>query len=198
MIAVARPWQEPDRPDAGAGDRGPGAGRGLGRSAVGSEDAREGTVRASLRPVGPPERALQLPLIPEDDLPAGATGPDRPPELTHYRDEGCRFWHACLSCPFPRCLYEEPRGPARALNAYRDGEVRRMFAAGRSATEIAEHFGLTRRSVYRILGPVGRGAGRGEQGAGCRDNGPRSRSHVPGREQVRHPAPRTPLPAACD
>jgi hypothetical protein len=145
--------------------------------------------------VGKPERALQLPLIPEDEIPAGAGGPDRPPELTHYRDEGCRFWHACLSCPFPRCLQEEPGGPARALNAYRDGEIRRMFTAGCSAVEIAEHFGIARRSVYRILGPVGRRDRDGGQWAvGNRDHQPKRRSHIPRREQPSLPTAHCPLP----
>jgi hypothetical protein len=193
MIAVARSWREPDHLDAAVGSRQSAVGRGFGRSAVRNKDAREGKGRASLRPVGPSERALQLPLISEDELPAGATGPDRPPELTHYRDEGCRFWHACLSCPFPRCLYEEPRGPARALNAYRDGEVRRMFAAGRSAIEIAEHFGLARRSVYRIVGPGARRGSR-QSAVGSREYQPQRRAHMPRREQSRLPTADCRLP----
>jgi hypothetical protein len=182
MIAVARSWQEPERLEAGAGSRAPGTGRGFGRPVVRNTGAAEGEGRAALRAVAAPERALQLPLIPEDEIPARATGPDRPPELTHYRDEGCRFWHACLSCPFPRCLYEEPGGAARALNAYRDGEIRRMFAAGRPAVEIAEEFGLTRGSVYGFVGPgARRGRGNGQAATGNRERSGRSRSHVPRR-----------------
>ena len=75
---------------------------------------------------------------------------DRVPD-DDYRDEGCRYWRTCLSCPFPRCVFEEPGGPARALRAGRDREIRRRFARGETAPAIAVRFGLTRRSVYRIV-----------------------------------------------
>jgi hypothetical protein len=95
---------------------------------------------------------MQLPLIPEDELRAAGNGHDRVPELTHYRDEGCRYWRSCLSCPFPRCVFEEPGGPTHALRAWRDAEIRRRFTRGEAVPAIAARFGLTRRSVYRIVG----------------------------------------------
>ncbi|MGE0544345.1 MAG: helix-turn-helix domain-containing protein [Dehalococcoidia bacterium] len=126
---------------------------------------------------------IQLPLIPEDEI-GGYTGSsrDRVPELTHYQDEGCRFWHACLSCPFPCCIFELPGGPSRAMHAFRDGEIRRLYAAGTSAVEIAGRFGVTRRSVYRILGGVRRRGGNGQWAMGNGDGRRKSRSHVPRRE----------------
>ncbi len=102
--------------------------------------------------------AIQLPLISEDELPAAGNGRDRVPELTHYRDEGCRYWHACLTCPFPRCVFEEAGGPARALRTWRDREIRRCFARGERVPAIAGRFGLTRRSVYRIVEGSGQSA----------------------------------------
>jgi hypothetical protein len=110
---------------------------------------------------------IQLPLIPEDEIAAsGRSGLDRVPELTHYRDEGCRFWRACLSCPFPRCVFEVPGGPGRAIHAFRDGEIRRMYAVGVPPAEIADRFGITRRSVYRILGGIRRRGNSGQRVAG--------------------------------
>jgi len=95
--------------------------------------------------------AIQLPLIPEDELPPGR---DRVPELTHYRDEGCRHWEACLTCPFPRCVLEV-RGLARRLDhAARDAEIRRRHAAGEPAISLATHFKIARRTVYRVLGGI--------------------------------------------
>ena len=93
---------------------------------------------------------VQLPLIPVQER------ADRVPELTHYRDEGCRFWHACLTCPFPRCVFEEPGGPKRAVNARRNDEIRRLFAEGEPAQAIAVRFGIARRSVYRAIGGIRR------------------------------------------
>jgi hypothetical protein len=128
------------------------------------------------------DEGIQLPLIPDDEI-AGYAGSarDRVPELTHYQDEGCRFWHACLSCPFPCCVFELPGGPSRAMHAFRDGEIRRLYAAGTSAVEIADRFSVTRRSVYRILGGVRRRGGNRQSAAGNRDYRSKSRSHVPRR-----------------
>ncbi len=39
--------------------------------------------------------------------------PDLKPEYCHYRDEGCEYAKACLECPFPQCLYDEPGGRQR-------------------------------------------------------------------------------------
>jgi hypothetical protein len=122
---------------------------------------------------------IQLPLIPEDEIAAYAgSARDRVPELTHYQDEGCRFWRACLSCPFPCCVFELPGGPNRAMHAFRDGEIRRLYAAGTPAVEIADRFGVTRRSVYRILGGVRRRGGNRQSAIGNRDGRRKSRAHV--------------------
>jgi len=146
-----------------------------------------------LKAVAPPERVLQLPLLREDEG-RPERGSDRPPEQLHYRDEGCRFWHACLSCPFPCCLFEVPGGVNRALKAYRDGEIRRLFAAGRSAAEIADAFGIRRRTVYRVVGGVRRRGGNGQSAMGNREHTPKSRSHVPRRGRARLPIADCPLP----
>jgi len=40
-------------------------------------------------------------------------GQDLPPEYCDYHDEGCEYAASCLACPFPQCLYDEPRGFVR-------------------------------------------------------------------------------------
>ena len=140
-------------------------------------------------------KGLQLPLISPNEIDAAASGWDRPPEQTHYRDEGCRFWSACLSCPFTRCLFEEPGGARQALNAARDGEIRQLFAAGERAVDIAERFGVSRRTVYRILGGQRhRGRSNRQSALGSREPGSKRRSHLPRREQSRLPTADCPLP----
>lgn len=74
-------------------------------------------------------------------------------ELINF-DDGCHFWRHCLSCPFPSCLFEIPGGPLRALTRYRDEEIRRRFAAGEPAPQLANAYGMTKRSIYRVLGGV--------------------------------------------
>jgi hypothetical protein len=180
MVAMERPDLTP-RPPSLAGKGESSSTDGANISFVGINDTRSIIARQdSPFPAreggrGVRSEGIQLPLIPEDEIAGYAgSGRDRVPELTHYQDEGCRFWRACLSCPFPCCVFELPGGPNRAMHAFRDVEIRRLHAAGSSAVEIADRFGVTRRSVYRILGGVrrrGRAAGNG-------DREPKSRSRV--------------------
>ena len=77
---------------------------------------------------------------------------DLPPEYCQYRDEGCEFADSCLKCPLPKCIYELPGGRQRWLKELRDKEVVRRFAAeGRGVKELALIFGVSQRTVQRIL-----------------------------------------------
>lgn len=76
---------------------------------------------------------------------------DSLPEEYPYRDEGCQLSPSCLSCPLPRCRYDEPesrRDPGKEL---RDRAIRNLHRSGIGAPELASRFGLSKRSVYRIL-----------------------------------------------
>ncbi len=55
------------------------------------------------------------------------SAPDLPPEYCHYRDEGCDLAESCLDCPFPQCIYEQPRGRQSWLKKQRDREMVRLF-----------------------------------------------------------------------
>jgi len=80
------------------------------------------------------------------------TGLDLPPEYCHYRDEGCELADSCLSCPFPECIYAQPRGKQRWLKRLRDREVLRLFTnQGKGVNELALVFGVSRRTIQRIL-----------------------------------------------
>ena len=64
--------------------------------------------------------------------------PDLPPEYCHYRDEGCEFAKSCLNCPFPKCIYDQPRGRQRWLKGQRDREMIRLFDTdGKGIRELA-------------------------------------------------------------
>jgi len=77
---------------------------------------------------------------------------DLPPEYCHYRDEGCEFADACLNCPLPKCIYDEPGGRQRWLKGQRDREmVRRFYIEGRGVKELALMFGISQRTVQRAL-----------------------------------------------
>ena len=70
------------------------------------------------------------------------------------QDTGCRHWSECSSCPFPACIYDDPRGARHAALAPRNQEIRRLFQDGYRAVDIAARFGVHTRSVYRAIGGV--------------------------------------------
>lgn len=76
---------------------------------------------------------------------------DALPEYTRYRDDGCDVHPNCLTCPLPRCRYDEPGGLRALVNAHRDREIVEMRLSGAGVGELAGRFGLSRRSVFRIL-----------------------------------------------
>ncbi|MFC1902470.1 Mor transcription activator family protein [Chloroflexota bacterium] len=74
------------------------------------------------------------------------------PEYYQYRDEGCEFAEACLGCPFPKCIYDEPRGRQRWLKRRRDKEITNQFnREGKQIEELALIFGVSQRTVQRAL-----------------------------------------------
>ena len=77
---------------------------------------------------------------------------DALPEHMQYRDEGCDLFASCLSCPLPRCRYDEPGGARAMLNRVRDGEIRRLrFEGGLAIDDISARFRVSRRTVFRVL-----------------------------------------------
>jgi len=56
-----------------------------------------------------------------------------------------------LNCPFPKCLYDEPRGRQRWLKEMRNREINRLFSGGWGVGELAGMFGVSRRTIQRAL-----------------------------------------------
>ena len=77
---------------------------------------------------------------------------DLPPEYCHYQDNGCEFADSCLNCPLPECIYTQPGGKQRWLKRLRDKEVLGLFTTqGKGVKELALMFGVSRRTIQRIL-----------------------------------------------
>jgi len=88
----------------------------------------------------------------EKELPPDAPQPnDLRPEYYQYRDEGCEYAKSCLECPFPRCLFEEPRGRQRWMKQTRDREIKRLYDGGKKVKELAAIFGVSQRTIQRAL-----------------------------------------------
>ena len=76
-----------------------------------------------------------------------------------YVDEGCNLHSPCLTCPLPRCQFDEwPRrpGPKPKLvvekpdNTARDAAMRERRKAGVPIGDIAKEFGVTKVRVYQV------------------------------------------------
>lgn len=83
---------------------------------------------------------------------------DALPEEIDYRDGGCDIHPRCLSCPLPRCRYDEPGGVRAMLNAYRDRQIVALRREGAPVDLIAERYSLSRRTVFRVLSTSSRQA----------------------------------------
>lgn len=98
---------------------------------------------------------------------------DALPEHTRYRDDGCEVNLSCLTCPLPRCRYEEPGGLRALLNEYRDRQIVQLRLQGTGVDDLAGRFSISRRTVFRVLGsngatakpPAGRQRDNGRSGA---------------------------------
>jgi Helix-turn-helix domain of resolvase len=76
---------------------------------------------------------------------------DSLPEKTGYQDDGCEVSPQCLTCPLPRCRYDEPGGLIGLLNGLRDREIVALRSRGMAIEEIASTFAVSRRTVFRVL-----------------------------------------------
>lgn len=77
---------------------------------------------------------------------------DSLPEFTRYRDDGCDISESCFTCPLPRCRYEEPGGLRSLLNEQRDRQIMQLRLKGVPVDALADHFGISRRTVFRVIG----------------------------------------------
>jgi DNA-binding transcriptional ArsR family regulator len=73
------------------------------------------------------------------------------PEEFPYEDKGCELFPACLNCPFPYCLKEEPWGKERFLKRRRAERMLELKREGKSIEEIARIFDVSPRTVQRWL-----------------------------------------------
>lgn len=111
--------------------------------------------------------SMASPLTLIAPAPAGAkrARQDALPEHSDYRDEGCDLFASCLTCPLPRCRYDEPGGARTMINRVRDEEIRRLrFDAGMAVDEISMRFRVSRRTVFRVLRSVASSPGGARDG----------------------------------
>ncbi len=76
---------------------------------------------------------------------------DALPEHASFQDLGCELAPSCLRCPLVRCRYDEPGGARKIRQDPRDETIRVRRAEGTEIDALASEFGLSRRSVFRVL-----------------------------------------------
>ena len=82
---------------------------------------------------------------------------DSLPENTTFVDRGCEYsprladgTGGCLVCPLPVCRFDVAGGVPRIKTLLRDRELVAARSEG-SAKELAERFGISRRSVFHAI-----------------------------------------------
>ena len=89
---------------------------------------------------------------------------DTLPEHHTYRDDGCEVSPSCLRCPLPQCKHDEPGWYLREQRAQRDRTMSRLHSReGLSVPLLAHRFGVSKRTVFRVLHRAngGHAAGKG-------------------------------------
>lgn len=77
---------------------------------------------------------------------------DALPQFYPYRDEGCHIHPSCLTCPLPRCIYDEPGWYRRWLREQRDRQILQAWRRNHTTVaELARSFGVSTRTVFRVL-----------------------------------------------
>jgi hypothetical protein len=106
--------------------------------------------------VPPRGRRTRLRLLPPRTQPLALVRRDTLPEHADYRDTGCEASPSCLGCPLERCKFDEPRRPRNPGAASRDREIALLRHRYRAPIGLlADTYGLTRRSIFRILNEQG-------------------------------------------
>lgn len=77
-------------------------------------------------------------------------------EQSCYRDDGCEMGTSCLSCSLPRCIHDEPGGQRGQQRRQRNREIVSLRRRqGLKISEVAHRYGISSRTVYRILAQRG-------------------------------------------
>lgn len=66
---------------------------------------------------------------------------------------------SCLNCPFEKCIYETKGRPVSPLRLRRNAEIMQMARQGAETKELAERFGVSRRTIERALKEQGQKSG---------------------------------------
>lgn len=73
------------------------------------------------------------------------------PAYVRSRDDGCGLFTSCLACPLPKCRDDDPHFQEREDRQCRDAAIIAVHRKGLPVTAVATRFGVSTRTVYRVL-----------------------------------------------
>lgn len=77
---------------------------------------------------------------------------DMLPEGVNYKDTGCAVAPACLECPLPVCKFDDPTAAVtKRVRAHHEAIVRLYESTDWSKGELARFFGVSKRTIFRVL-----------------------------------------------
>ena len=76
---------------------------------------------------------------------------DSLPENVHYNDTGCEVSASCLTCPLPKCKYDDPGWYQQFRQENRDEEILAVYQGGMTVFQVADHFRVSPRTIHRSL-----------------------------------------------
>ena len=77
--------------------------------------------------------------------------PEQDPFWKHFKDTGCSLHPSCLSCPLPKCRYDDPGWLTREARDNRNVLILQRYRAGEGVTVIAASVGLSKRTIHRAV-----------------------------------------------
>ena len=66
---------------------------------------------------------------------------------------GCSLFPKCLECPLPRCRYDMRAGGWELRKTIRNLKIKQGLDEGRTIKELAEEYGLSERTIWRVVAP---------------------------------------------
>ena len=69
-----------------------------------------------------------------------------------YIDTGCSLFPKCLECPLPRCRYDMRAWEQGLPSMIRNLKIKQGLNEGRTIKELAEEYGLSERTIWRVAG----------------------------------------------
>ena len=77
----------------------------------------------------------------------------------HYKDTGCKLHPACLECPLPVCVYDNPASVQIEIR-HHGNDMEKVNAVEEAMQDmgdleavkfVADKFGYTERGIFRVL-----------------------------------------------